>query len=178
MDSSDLLQAYHPFPILEDKMEMGAHFSECRRYRYSIWRIWDNSKPLIMFIGLNPSTANESSNDPTIRRVIGFAKKWGYGGVYMMNCFPYISTDPTRLDDWGQKEENETELQKIAEKCNEIIFAWGNFKIVTATERHIDMMAMFPKAKALIVNKNGSPRHPLYIPLKTIPVNFLTTSKG
>lgn len=75
-----------------------AFFSSDRVHRIWLSRIWDEDKPRVMFIGLNPSTANETSNDPTIRRVQSMAKSWGYGGVYMMNLFTFISTDPKKLN--------------------------------------------------------------------------------
>src|SRR5689334_6852032 len=77
--------------------QSGADFSECRSYRYALWRIWDESKPLVMFIGLNPSTANETETDNTITRVRGICEHNGFGGFYMMNCWAYISTDPKLL---------------------------------------------------------------------------------
>ena len=64
--------------LFEDKI-FGADFSEDRKYRNALWRIWDSKKSLVMFVGLNHSSANENTDDPTIRRVISFAKAWGYG---------------------------------------------------------------------------------------------------
>src|SRR6188472_3585079 len=75
----------------------GAEFSECGKHRYALWRIWDDQKPLVMFIGLNPSTATADKDDATIRRVKAIAAALGYGGVYMCNCFSYISTNPDML---------------------------------------------------------------------------------
>jgi len=152
----------------------GADFSTCGKYRYSLWRIWDKSKPLVMFVGLNPSTANATSDDPTIRRVKSIAANLGYGGVYMMNCFPYISTDPTKLK-FGYTDEsqyrNYYQLQDIQEKCKDVIFAWGNFKEVTEDIQKV-LRTYFPNAKALHINKNGSPKHPLYCKSDIQPVNF------
>ncbi len=140
----------------------GAAFSPCRKYRYALWRVWDSGKPLVMFIGSNPSTANETKTDATIRRVKKFAETWGYGGFYMMNLFAIVSrypavlkTDPDPLGD------NDGWIEKIAEKCDKVIFAWGNFK--EAEERSKDVIKMFPDAYALEINKNGSPKHPLYV---------------
>lgn len=147
----------------------GAEFSECRKYRYALWRIWDESKPMVMFIGLNPSTANETNDDPTIRRVKRFAADWGHGGVYMLNCFPYISTNPNDLRDFGNTSMNDHWLYKIANKCNEVIFAWGSFDVVKELGRDEELSIMFPKAKALTINKNGSPRHPLYVRADILP---------
>lgn len=155
----------------------GAAFSDCRKYRYALWRIWDESKPLVMFIGLNPSTANESEADNTIRKVTSISKNLGYGGFYMMNCFPLVSTNPSVLNDfytgpWHDIEdiENMRHLLEVSKKCKDIIFAWGNFK--EAKERGQSLAGYFKNAKALFINKNGSPKHPLYCKNNIQPVNF------
>ena len=155
--------------IFEDN---GADFSTCGKYRYSLWRIWDKSKPLVMFIGLNPSTANATSDDPTIRRVKSIAANLGYGGVYMMNCFPYISTDPKKLVSSGGTLVNDIKLKEVSEKCTDIIFAWGNFEIVRMMGIDYILSNKFPNAKALHINKNGSPKHPLYCKSDIKPVPF------
>lgn len=142
----------------------GANFSDDRKNRYCLWRIWDEYLPKIAFIGLNPSTANESTNDATIRRVMSFAKAWGYGGVYMLNCFPFITTDPKEIEiNYDSIQINENYVTGIGNVCVEIIFAWGNFEIVKREARDERMKTLFPNAKCLGKNKNGSPKHPLYI---------------
>lgn len=160
----------------------GAEFSECRKYRYSLWRLWDETKPKVMFIGLNPSTANESENDPTIRSVIRISKNNGFGGVYMMNCFPVISTDPGILLDFWQSGEpciqyqdfiNRRKLEEVSKMCKVVVFAWGNFEIVIRINRHKELSKMFPYAKALQLNKNGSPKHPLYCKSDSKLIDFL-----
>jgi hypothetical protein len=149
----------------------GAIFSECRKYRYALWRIWDENKPLVMFIGLNPSTANETGDDPTIRRVKSMAKSWGYGGVYMMNLFAYVSTDPAKLLlPEALDKVNEYHLLATSQKCRKIIFAWGNFKEAEQQGRKI--ADVFPNAYALHINKNGSPKHPLYCRADVQPVLY------
>ena len=151
----------------------GADFSECRNYRYALWRIWDKSKPMIMFIGLNPSIANATQDDPTIRRVKRFAKDWGYGGVYMMNCFAYVSTKPELIkhnpmaDEW-----NNNMLTINASKCKSVLFAWGNFEIIKETGRDKELSEMFPNAVCLGKNKNGSPKHPFYVAANTSQINY------
>ncbi|MCU7816788.1 MAG: DUF1643 domain-containing protein [Candidatus Thiodiazotropha sp. (ex Rostrolucina anterorostrata)] len=74
--------------------DIGAVLSPDRDYRYSLWRIWQPDDPYALFIGLNPSTADEYENDPTIRRCIRFAKDWGFGGLYMANLFAIRATKP------------------------------------------------------------------------------------
>ena len=76
-------------------MKKDAQLSTCRKYRYALWRTWDEAKPQVMIIGLNPSTADETKDDPTITRCINFAKAWGYGGVCMANLFAYRATAPS-----------------------------------------------------------------------------------
>ena len=78
-------------------IDSGADFSKCRKYRYTLWRTWDASKSKVMFLGLNPSTADEVKNDPTVTRCINYSKRWGYGGMYMMNIFSFRTTYPVEL---------------------------------------------------------------------------------
>jgi hypothetical protein len=148
--------------------DKGAIFSEDRKYRYALFRMWDINKPSVMFIGLNPSTANEVSDDATIRRVIRFAFDWGYGGVYMMNLFGLVTPYPEELKKCADPiGENNKWLEKASNKCEDVVCSFPE-----ATERAKEVMAMFPNAKALIVNRDGTPRHPLYVPANTVPVLF------
>lgn len=151
----------------------GAHFSGCGRHRYALWRIWEESLPLVMFIGLNPSTANETKNDPTIESVIRLSKFNGYGGFYMMNCWPYIATKPELLDTSAGGELNMVWLKKTAARCQDVVFAWGNFKIVRDHKKDRELTAMFPDAKIICRNDNGSPGHPLFQKGSTKFINWL-----
>ncbi len=74
-----------------------AKFSECRTFRYGLYRTWEMEKKPLIVIGLNPSTADETKDDPTIRRCMRYAKDWGLGGLVMLNIFAYRSTDPKGL---------------------------------------------------------------------------------
>ena len=144
-------------------LQSGAEFSPDRKHRYALWRIWDTTKPLVMFIGLNPSTADEATNDQTIKRVLTIANFNGYGGVYMMNCFAFITKNPEELELENNNYNNNFWLNRIAAKCETIVFAWGSFKIVNSTSRGFELNEMFgDEAKSLFINKNGSPKHPLY----------------
>lgn len=159
---------------LFDEDACGAKFSDDRKYRYVLYRIWDKSKPFVMFIGLNPSTANETSDDPTIRRVKRFAKDWGFGGVYMMNLFAYVTAYPEELKKCSDPiGDNDLWLAIIAGKCSEVVFAWGDFK--EAHERSKQAVEMFPNAKALQINKNGTPKHPLYVSAAIKPHRYISS---
>jgi hypothetical protein len=139
----------------------GAEFSKDRKYRYALWRVWDEKLPMVAYIGINPSKANESVNDNTITKVKKISAYNGFGGLYMMNLFAYITTRPEVLLTCGDPlGDNNGWLEKIAPKCEKIVFAWGNFK--QAQERSKEVMKMFPEAYCLHQNLNGTPKHPLY----------------
>lgn len=144
----------------------GAEFSADKKYRYVLWRIWDDSKPTVVFIGLNPSTANENKDDNTIRRVKRFANSLGFGGVYMLNLFAWVTPYPDELkrcdDPVG---DNDKWIMEISGKCEQVIFAWGSF--MEASDRAKHVLKMFTHGYALKLNRDGSPRHPLYVPGKT-----------
>lgn len=151
-------------------MKTSAIFSECRNYRYALSRIWNEEKPPIVFIGLNPSTANETENDPTIRRVIRFAYDWGYGGAIMMNLFAIVSPDPTVLKTCSDPIGDNDKLLNVTCEGRDILFAWGSFK--EAKERAAEIINRFPDAYCLGKNADGSPKHPLYIAAKTPRIKF------
>ncbi len=153
----------------------GAEFSDCGRYRYKLWRIWDDALPLVMCIGLNPSTANATKPDPTITNLTKMLRKLGYGGFYMMNLFAWISPKPEDLlaceDALG---ENDSKLKEVEAICNDIIVCWGNFK--QADERIKQVLPNYPQAKCFGVTKGGKPLHPLammYAGLTDKPELFL-----
>lgn len=156
---------------IETPVVAGAEFSADRKYRYALWRIWDISKPMVMFIGLNPSTANETEPDPTITRVMNFARSWGYGGFYMMNLFGIVSSKPEiLLKDPDPQGDNDQWLEKIASQCQDIVFCWGVFK--QARLRAEEAKKRFPGAYCLKKTKEGHPWHPLYVAGKTKPIPF------
>ncbi len=150
---------------------VGAEFSECGKYRFVLWRIWDERLPKIMFIGLNPSTADKTENDPTIRRVMKFAADWGYGGVYMLNLFTFVTPYPKELLTCEDPVNgNDAWLLEYSQKAGHVVFAWGSFKECKQRAEHV--MNMFPKAVVLNVCKDGSPGHPLYVKGDVTPINF------
>ena len=146
---------------LFDVLSKGAIFSEDGNHRFILWRKWDRSKPMIGFIGLNPSTANREEDDPTIRRVKRFAFDWGFGGVYMMNLFSKVTPYPKELTGEINQSENDEYLSEWGSRCREIVFAWGSFP--EAKKRAEIVSEMFPEATALQINQNGTPKHPLYV---------------
>jgi hypothetical protein len=154
-------------------MVKGAIISKCKKYRYRLWRIWDNSKPYVLFIMLNPSTADSNIDDPTIRRCIGFANSWGYGGLYVGNLFAYRSTQPNVLFETKDPigEENKHHLSEMSEKCEIAICAWGNPNIIKKLN-HNSLDFLNTPLHYLALTINGTPRHPLYLKSNLIPIVF------
>jgi len=145
-------------------LRVGATFSPDRLYRYDLWRIWREDGRRINFVGLNPSTANENSDDPTIRRCVGFAIKWGYGEMHMLNLFAFVSTDPLMLYKCNNEEpigeENDEYLKAL---YPEIVACWGNHGKINGRSEQVRRLLKEPYAFG--INKNGEPKHPLYLPL-------------
>jgi hypothetical protein len=147
---------------LKKHTQSGADFSECGRYRYKLWRTWDDIRPVVMFIMLNPSTADATANDPTIRRCIGFAHDWGYGGVRVGNLFawrtPYPQALRSALDPIGRH--NDGALCELAEGAALVVAAWGVHGMWLARARTVRQRFTRP-LHALGVTKSGEPAHPL-----------------
>ena len=151
----------------------GCMFSPCRRYRYSLWRDADGfGQGFCMFIGLNPSTADEFKNDPTIRRCIRFAKEWGYARLLMTNLFGFRATDPgdMRLEADPVGPDNDGVLLVSASKANLIVAAWGAEGAYR--QRGQWAIASLPPMMCLGLTKDGHPRHPLYCRAGLQPVPF------
>jgi len=141
----------------------GAMFSPCRTYRYTLWRWWEDVLPYAMFIGLNPSTADETKDDPTVRRCIRFARDWGYGGLLMTNMFAIRATDPKVMlahpEPIGPK--NDHWLKKTAKDAGIVVAAWGIHGKHMSRDEHI--LKMLPQVHHLGLTKAGIPKHPLYL---------------
>lgn len=150
---------------------MSAYFSPCRTWRYSLTR---DVAPLTgegtcTFVGLNPSTADETQDDPTIRRCIDFTRRWGFARLKMVNLYAYRSTDPYALrhvDDPVGPENNHV-LSVVFGGSDLIVAAWGAH---ADAERVEEVMARPIRPRSCLgLTKNGSPRHPLYLP-STVPL--------
>ncbi len=160
--------------------QSGAIFSPCRKYRYTLWRFWDCGKPYAVFLCLNPSTADEINNDPTIRRCIDFSKQWGYGGVVILNIFAYRATDPEvmkeAVDPIGP--DNDKWLKEITQHPDAgiTVAAWGNHG--DFADRGKQVLSMLGDMYCLKVNSNGQPAHPLYLKKSLKPHLLLSVKTG
>ena len=140
-----------------------AEFSHCNQYRYTLTRIWNPDKPVVLFIGLNPSTADAVRNDPTVRRCIGFARRWRFGGLIVCNLFGYRSTDPKplrRLED-PVGPGNDAAIRRACRSAGRIVAAWGIHGRLHGRDEEV--LAMIERPFCLGVTQAGSPRHPLYL---------------
>jgi hypothetical protein len=156
--------------------EASAVFSSCRTWRYELRRRWEDG-PLVAFIGLNPSTADETQDDPTIRRCIGFAKRWGYGGLIMANLFAFRATDPRDMRAAASAAVgplNDAHLEAVYWASAMIVAAWG----VGGSFRNRDgeVSRLLGTMMALGFTKGGHPRHPLYVRADAPLVEFSPTS--
>ncbi len=127
-----------------------------------------------MFVGLNPSTADETSDDPTLTRCIKYAKSWGYGGVCMANLFAFRATEPAdmKVSDDPMGIENNKWLKKLAKDAALVVAAWGNDG--SYLERSEQVKEFLPNLYCLKLNKSGEPAHPLYqsADIKPVPIGI------
>lgn len=152
-----------------------AVISDCGRYRYELIRRWGND-PMLEFIMLNPSTADANKDDPTIRRCIGFAKRWGYGALVVRNLYAYRATSPTILaaadDPIGPL--NAAYLGNNIAHCT--VVAWGANPAVAGWLQgypyDITKSLRRPRFVCLGLTTKGHPRHPLYIPSSFSPIEW------
>ncbi len=144
-------------------------FSPCRTYRYVLIRSTSElaGRGFVNFVLLNPSTADEYRDDPTIRRCLGFARTWGYAHVAITNLYAFRSTDPLRLlevdDPVGPK--NDQHIGYIAGQSDLVVAGWGAWP--AAVPRAAAVRALVSERGRVLhhigLTNNGQPRHPLYV---------------
>ena len=159
-------------------MKNTAVISRCGSYRYALWRTWDPATGAVMFIGLNPSTADANTDDPTLRRCMRFAKDWGYGGVIMANLFAFRATQPADLLEAERPigPRNNRWLRQLADDAALVVAAWGNDGAHQG--RASAVCEMLPELNCLKVNGSGEPGHPLYIRASAKPTPYNAQSRS
>lgn len=149
-------------------MERAAVFSPDRVYRYRLGRTWGMPQPRaerrVAFVMLNPSTADETVEDPTVRRCIGFARAWGYDRLDVLNLFALRSTDPRALREHPDPvgPENDRHIADVTAVADLVIAAWGNHGALRGRGAEVFRL-LVPQALCLGVTGAGQPRHPLYV---------------
>lgn len=164
-----------PFPYTGS----GATTSHCGTYRYNLYRLWDTARPLALFVMLNPSVADHTADDPTIRRCRSFALAAGCGGIEVVNLFAYRATHPRNLPGSDQEAigpERDAHIVAAAHRAaasgegSRIILAWGAQKRATRAQEEavVSLLSsvLGPSCPlyCLGVTKAGKPRHPLFVP--------------
>jgi hypothetical protein len=181
---------------MREILHTGAELSPCNRYRYLLWRSWNRkAENFVLFLMLNPSTASALEEDPTIRKCMGFAERWGKGGILVANLFAYRATAPGELlsseDPVGP--DNHAVLERVLngdagfEPPSTVVLAWGACggpKVARLLEerekaalRVLRAAAPPPRVACLGHTQSGAPRHPLMLAYATplIPLPVVTT---
>lgn len=156
--------------LVEVEVRMMAHISDCGLYRYRLSRSWGPQQTL-SFVMLNPSTADASIDDPTIRRCMGFARREGAGGIVVVNLYALRATDPAELrktkDPFGP--DNRANIKAIGLEavaaCMPVVCAWGMGGWVKSADMATIHLLQSTGAKLVCLGKTkgGHPKHPLYI---------------
>jgi hypothetical protein len=156
---------------------VSAVLSPCGAYRYALWRDVGElgNEGTVLFVGLNPSTADATKDDPTIRRCVRFAREWGYARLAMANCYAVRSTKPAGIElaDDPVGPDNDEWLQKLAGNALHIIAAWGASPHLTP-EREARVLDVLTYGGSMGIDclgqtDSGRPRHPLYLRADTRP---------
>lgn len=145
--------------------------------RYRLWRVWAPEALSVLWVMLNPSVADAGKDDATIRRCIGFAKRWGYGGIEVVNLYSVISTDPRRLRDLGYPNGPRADAA-IHDVLTEgtvgmVVYAWGNGGMPSRARQIDDLVTSWGfDPKCLGHTKSGRPRHPVRLGYDTKLVSY------
>jgi hypothetical protein len=157
-------------------LDSGATFDARRHYRYRLWRSWGTGRRCV-FVGLNPSTADETKDDPTIRKCMGFARRWGFGVLEMVNLFAWRCTDPEHLPDAAPEHvgpDNDAALADAFDGAHRIVWAWGRHsppvqRLVRARIESGPWRLLRTRCQTGTLGRaqDGSPRHPLRLAYDT-----------
>lgn len=150
-----------------------AVYSDCERYRYTLTRTWDPDGRKALFVMLNPSTATEVQNDPTVERCERRARALGFGAFRVTNIFAWRDTDPKKMraarDPVGP--ENDAAISEGAHWADQVICAWGAHGDHLGRGRHVEALLRATGLPLfhLGLTKAGHPMHPLYISYEKQP---------
>ena len=148
-------------------MERGATISPCGVYRYRLSRIWQPEHGLVVWILLNPSTADAVWDDPTVRRGIGFTQDWGYGGLIFVNLFAFRATSPlvmmSEADPIGPENDAQIVAAASGPQVRRVVVAWGQHGDFRDRDRHVTRLLREHgvRLECLGLTKEGHPRHPV-----------------
>lgn len=160
---------------------VSATISQCGRYRYDLTRETGDGAGSVLWVMLNPSTADATEDDPTIRKCVGFTRRWGFRRLKVVNLFALRATDPAELRavDDALDSENIRVLLAEATAHDRIVFAWGGGLKHAKGKVWIAEYAarIFHDAQCFGVNADGTPKHPLYLKYETELVLYTWAQK-
>jgi len=169
--------------------DSGAKFSPCRRWRYWLWRAWDESKPTLNLVGCNPSKAAEMTSDSTATKALTYAREWGFGRLEITNLYAYVATDPKAMkaapfavSDNFDLDANDRWLVARAKAADMVLCAWGMNGHFMGRAAHVEGLlrrarAGVPRSSkqglhVLSLCKDGTPQHILYLPGNLTPFEW------
>ena len=143
-------------------LESSAVITPDSLYRYALLRRLASGPRHVLFVGLNPSTADEHRDDVTVRRCAGFARSWEFDVVLIGNLYAYRCTHPDDLrrvvDPMGRQ--NRAALETLVARAELVICSWGACWMTSEAHRITDWLLNLPRARCLGANRDGSPKHP------------------
>lgn len=165
-------------------MTSGANISDCGTYRYSLWRYFKTGEGQATFVMLNPSTADAEENDPTIRRCMDYAARWGFQRLEVVNLFAQRTTDPGKL--WQSREavgpNNDLHIGIALRRSQLVVCAWGvpQSSFVLLRGRYVFEIIVECRRRPhyLKLTKEGFPGHPLYLPKSLKPFHWIPAGAG
>ncbi len=152
-----------------------ATFDETRTYRYTLHRRWASGGRRACFCLLNPSTADEYKLDPTLTRCLGYAQRWGFNAMEVVNIFSLRSTDPKGLREHEEPigPGNDRAIRTAARRADLMVVGWGSHgALLDRGQRVAQLLAPICEPVCLGLTNAGAPRHPLYLRKDLEPVAF------
>lgn len=169
------------FPSAVDPPGFPAALSPCKQYRYTLWRRWYVGPRIVQFVGLNPSTADETTNDATLRRCIGFARVWGFDAMCMTNLFAFRATSPRDMklapDPVGIM--NDCWLLDVRRQVDMCVACWGvHGNHLQRGPQVLETLLHCGPLHCLRLTKAGIPSHPLMLPSSLQPIEFIVSTSS
>lgn len=159
------MSAARSLPALDWRSPCGAYIDPSQRYRYTLWRTWQPDLPTVVFVMLNPSTADASCVDPTIRRCLNLAHSWGFGRLEVVNLFAFRTPYPRELRRVKSPvgKHNDEFLLDATQRADAVVLAWGNQGGWLQRDQAV-LNLLQPNGRFFCLGKTQSnqPRHPLY----------------
>ena len=159
-------------------MESSADISACGLYRYSLTRTWGPGTKCV-WIMLNPSTADAREDDATIRKCIGFAKRWGHESIEVVNLFAFRATSPLVLPEADDPigDRNDLVIERATRGWGMIVCGWGNHGSLHDRSKHVMKTLAGRNPQCLTITKKKEPGHPLYLSYDLTPAPYVTWTK-